>query len=138
MGVQTPWLEKAQESSKAAHACLAAGCIRSSVSRSYYAAYQAATAVLDCSGQLTPPTVAGQLRESWPHEATPYLVKTHLKKMMRQDHMRTQMASRLGELYKMRVDADYLSDAVISDAQARYARRIAGMIVKLADDVIGG
>lgn len=63
------WREMAQESEKAARLAEADGCLRSAASRYYYAAYQAATALLLYRG-LTPPAE----REAWSHENTPQLM----------------------------------------------------------------
>lgn len=100
------WQIMAQESEKAARAAEAEGCLRSAASRYYYAAYQAATALLVYRG-LTPP----QDRQAWPHDLTPDLVVEQLEPLLRSRDRRNDMARRLRELYKRRVVADYVASA---------------------------
>ena len=64
------WREMAREVEKGAWAAAKEGCLRTSVSRYYYAAYQAATALL-LYRKLTPP----QNREAWNHDTTPLLIR---------------------------------------------------------------
>jgi len=64
------WQGMAREAVEAAWLAEAGGCLRSSASRYYYAAYQAVTALLVYRG-LTPPAD----REAWSHEDTPDLLQ---------------------------------------------------------------
>ena len=60
------WLAMARESLMATDAALAVRAWRPAASRAYYAAYQAATAMLIHAG-VTPPKIGKELREAWPH-----------------------------------------------------------------------
>ena len=90
------------------------------------------------SGELTPPIVNGQVREAWSHKRTPNLLKTHLKKMIPHNRQRNEFASRLGDLYKVRIDADYISSETATANQAESARMSAGMILKGAQHALEG
>jgi uncharacterized protein (UPF0332 family) len=100
------WFAMAQESAQAAQIAEDAGLYRSTVSRYYYAAYQAVTAVLLYLG--TQPPVE---REAWSHEATPEMLRDHLPRVVPSRDTRKDLARRLAELYRGRVMADYTGDA---------------------------
>jgi len=95
------WLIAAVDSFAAARLLEEHGHTRSCASRCYYAAYQGATALLLYAKQVPPVE-----REAWSHEVTPELVqKLPAPFWVRQP--RNQVASRLGDLYKLRLRADY-------------------------------
>ena len=77
---------------------------RNAISRYYYAAYQMASAYLLYRG-LQPP----QEREAWSHAETPGMLRENLKLVLKSEDKRKDLANRLGLLYKMRCDADYVS-----------------------------
>ena len=96
------WQDMARESEQSARLAEDGGCPRSAASRYYYAAYQAATALLLYRG-LTPPTG----REAWGHEETPLLVQSQLQALIRSRDSRNDLSGRLSRLYKLRLIADY-------------------------------
>jgi uncharacterized protein (UPF0332 family) len=125
----------AKESLRGAKSAMEVTAFRSCVSRSYYAAFQAATAMLLHAGE-TPPTVEAQRRESWPHAVTPDMVKDNLKRLITHRQRRLGLASSLAKLYRWRVEADYVSKPDVLRLRAETAFREAGSIVKVARDVI--
>ena len=94
----------ARESALAAEKAADAGLSRSAASRYYYAAYQAISAVL-LYLRIMPPVD----REAWSHESTPDLLIDHFAPVLKDKWRRRRMAERLRKLYKIRVDADYVS-----------------------------
>jgi uncharacterized protein (UPF0332 family) len=125
------WWEMSLDSARAARAAEAAGCWRSSVSRYYYAAYQATTAVLLHLG-LVPP--AG--RQGWSHADTPEVIRDHLRPIVRSSHHRNDLASRLLKLYRTRVAADYVGSDPITSTTVEAARKDAGRIIKVAPSIL--
>ncbi len=125
------WWKMSQESARAELAAEAAGCRRSSVSRYYYAAYQAATAVLLHFGLIPP---AG--REGWSHAETPEMIRAHFRQTIRSAAKRNDLAIRMGKLYKMRVAADYVGSHPISNETTDGVRRDAGIIIKVAQSIL--
>lgn len=103
---------------------------RSCISRYYYAAYQAVTAVLLYQGTIPP---AG--REAWSHDATPGLLVekwvTLLKLNERQD-----LARRLKELYKLRVSADYAGNVVVDRAAVKDARKDCNFLIRTVNGIL--
>lgn len=89
--------------------------LRPGASRSYYAAYQAASSAVLYLG-TTPPVD----REAWSHEATPELLRRQLRTLLPQNRC-NDLARRLGTLYKLRIDADYISDTEINSAALQAA-----------------
>lgn len=120
----------AKESQEAAW-YLEAGHLRSSASRYYYAAFQSVTAVLLYLG-LTPP----ENEEGWSHAATPDMIRDHWETLVRSRDERTLIAFRLGELYKLRILADYVGGSRIERTKLREAAKNARYIVKLALSVM--
>ena len=96
------WRDMARESEQAGRLAEDGGCPRSAASRYYYAAYQAATALLLYRG-MTPPTG----REAWNHVDTPMLLQDQLRAPTRSSDLRNDLARRLRELYQLRLEADY-------------------------------
>ncbi|MDQ2687344.1 MAG: HEPN domain-containing protein [Armatimonadota bacterium] len=125
------WQEMARESERAAHLAESAGCYRSAASRYYYAAYQAATALLVYRG-LTPPAT----REAWSHPDTPILIKTELRTLIPSRDRRNDLAARLKTLYALRVSADYAASRTVRADQAAAVRRDTGFILGIAEDVL--
>ena len=126
------WLAMAQEALVSAQILEAQSKNRSSASRAYYAAYQAATALLLYAGQVVPPG-----REAWSHEATPDLL-SNLPLRMLDSRSQRGMTERLKALYEMRISADYQGEAVINARVLRAAIRQAAFIVKIVNSILLG
>lgn len=126
------WWHMAQDSLAAAKLLKDQGHLRSGASRSYYAAYQAASAVLLYLG-TTPP----EDREAWSHEATPDLLRKQLKAHVTQNQC-NDLSRRLGTLYKLRVEADYIGDKEVDAAALQAALKDASFLVKVVGDILLG
>ncbi len=109
------WWSMAQGSLNAAQFLERQGEVRSSASRTYYAAYQAATALLLYHG-LTPP----EGREAWSHETTPELIRQMPSKLLKSD-MGRDLALRLAAVYELRLAADCVGNADIETVKLREA-----------------
>ena len=129
------WLAMAKESLRGAQAAMQVQAWRSSVSRSYYAAYQAATAMLLHAGER-PPIVEQRRRGSWSHVATPEMVKENLKGLMRDRRSRLRAADTLKSLYRLRVQSDYVSGGAVAASEAGTALREARIFVTTAAKII--
>jgi len=129
------WIEMAHESLQTAAGAEVGGLLRSSVSRYYYAAYQAITALLLYRG-VTPPVVDGVPREAWSHADTPELIRQQLGTVVRNRDKRSDLAKRLSVLYRMRVIADYAARTSVTQENVDAARRDAGYLVKTADRIL--
>ena len=105
---------------------------RSSASRSYFAAYQAATTLLLYAKQKTP-----KGREAWSHEATPDLLKNLPEKMLAVT-MQQNLSARLKDLYDLRLVADYQGDKDIDDDELRAAVRSASFVLKIINGLLPG
>ena len=125
----------AQESLQAAAVAETKGLFRSSVSRYYYAAYQAITALLLYRG-ITPPVVDGIQRGAWSHADTPELIRQQLGAVVRSRDKRSDLAKRLGVLYRMRLIADYSARTSITQENVDTVRRDAGYLVKAAERIL--
>lgn len=125
------WWAMAQGSLAAATLLRTQGEVRSSASRAYYAAYQAITAVLLYQGK-TPP----EGREAWSHEATPELFWKLSGTVLTQD-ARRDASSWLEASYALRVRADYVSVAEVTELALRSSIKDASFILKLANKVFG-
>lgn len=123
------WWQMAQGSLAAAVLLKTQGEFRSSASRAYYAAYQAITAVLLYQGK-TPP----EGREAWSHEATPELLWKLSGTVLKQE-ARRDVALRLQAAYALRVHADYVSMAEVTELVLRGSIKDASFILKLAKRV---
>lgn len=104
---------------------------RSSVSRYYYAAYQAVSCLLIYEG-LNAPTD----REAWSHADTPLLVVSRLSRVIPSLGRRFDIRYLLGLLYKVRLSADYISADDV-EPKLGIVRKDAEFIVKLARGVVG-
>jgi len=124
------WWEMAQESLSVARAAEESGGYRSSASRYYYAAYQAATALLLYRG-LTPP----QGREAWTHEDTPFLLAFETGTLIRSRDRRNDLAARLRNLYRLRLVADYSARQIVSRTRVERARRNADFL-RIVDNIL--
>jgi len=91
------WIAMAREASETAQMAEAAGHLRSAASRYYYAAYQAATALLLYQGLIPPIGV-----EAWSHTLTSVLLNEGTANLIATRSRRSDLAARLGELYRLR------------------------------------
>ena len=104
--------------------------MRSSVSRAYYAAYQAVTAIL-LYHKMTPP----DRREAWNHDATPELI-WKLSGTVITQNARKDVAVRLRTSYDLRIIADYNGHKDIREIDLKTALKNASFMVRLAKDVL--
>ena len=125
------WLNSAVESLEAALVLEQHGFLRSSASRGYYAAYQAATALLLYSRQRPP-----EGREAWSHDLTPDLLQRIPGAFWNQDR-KNDASARLADLYKLRIVADYKFGGNISDSELNTALKSASYTVRIVAKVIG-
>lgn len=125
------WVLMARGSLIAAQSLAIQGEVRSSVSRAYYAAYQAVTALL-LYARLPPP----EGREGWSHEATPDLLKNIPLKILN-SQIQQSLTERLEVLYNLRLSADYHGSAEL-DNDVTAAVRSATFIVKIVTDILPG
>ncbi len=102
----------------------------SAASRAYYAAFQAATAVLLYAKQIPP---AGY--EAWRHKETPELLRATQMSSLDQNK-RYNLSARLSVLYKLRITADYEMRADIGEAASATALKDAHFIVKSVGNVL--
>ena len=105
---------------------------RSSASRAYYAAYQSASAVLLYLG-ATPP----EDREAWSHEMTPGLLRQRLSTVLTQSQC-LDLSRRLALLYKLRVEADYISIGGANAKAAAAALKDASFLTKVIREILMG
>lgn len=122
----------AQESLQSARVLLGNGSARPAASRTYYAGYQAATAMLHQNGGLMPPTINGVQREGWGHEQTPDLLVDHSSNLPLR-RRKSEMSSKLKTLYRLRISSDYISRDKVAVADVSEAISMAGQIVKAAE-----
>ena len=125
------WRALARGSERAARLAEAGECPRSAASRYYYAAYQAATALLLYRG-LTPP--AG--REAWNHADTPALLQDQMQPLMRSRDKRGDISRRLADLYRLRVAADYEASELVGAGRVQAAGRDARFVLRVAGDIL--
>lgn len=129
------WFAMARDSLVAAKLLEIEGNLRSAASRFYYAAYQAVTATLLYRG-LNPPVIDGEPREAWSHADTPDIFVDQLIPIVRNRDRRNDVARRLRDLYRLRVDADYSAHTAIEAQLVATARRNAGFIVKIVEEML--
>ena len=131
------WLEMAQDSLQSArdlgseHSISAH--LRSAVSRYYYAAYQAVTAVLLYLSQIPPDN-----REAWSHAETPDFTVNVFARVLRSRKQRQHMQRELSTLYKMRCDADYVSIVTIDKDIVKTVGKSSRYIVRQCEDILLG
>ena len=124
------WLSSAIESLDAALLLEQHGYIRSSASRGYYAAYQAATAILLYLRQVPPDG-----REAWSHDTTPDLLQQMPGIFWKQDK-KNDASARLADLYKLRIIADYKFERNITDSNLNMALKSASYSVRIIAGVL--
>jgi uncharacterized protein (UPF0332 family) len=112
-------IEKARESLKAAELCFGEGLYNSSVSRAYYAMFQAAIVSLERVGILP-------LGKQWSHEGVQATFALELT--TRRKFYSRQWNSRLMEAFKTRNEADY--------KQIMISGRRSGLILNQARDFL--
>ncbi len=126
------WWNMAQGSLKAAQELEVFGEQRSSVSRAYYAAYQAATALLLYAKQVPP---AG--REAWSHEVTPEALNNLPPKVV-PAVTQGDLERRLRRLYEMRLISDYRSEENITSLDLRIVVRSAAFFLRTVSSIVSG
>jgi len=102
----------------------------SAASRAYYAAFQAATAVLLYAKQRPP---IG--REAWGHKETPEILRA-TQMLFLDQNTRYNLSARLSILYKLRITADYEMRTIIGEAASATALKDAHFIVKSVGGVL--
>lgn len=107
------WKEIAIDNLAAADALRGSRRWRSSVSRSYYAAYSAVAGELD--GKATFP----HGMKNPPHESLPALVRTHVTMLTPRD--RRRLGAILVRLYANRLDADYRPRHTVDEATTLFS-----------------
>ena len=105
--------------------------LRPSASRFYYAAFQASIAVL-LYLRLTPPTD----EEGWSHITTPSLLREHLEPVIESLDKRRRIAGILQELYKLRIEADYIGDCAFDLEKSKDSAKNAKHLVKTMEDIL--
>lgn len=123
------WWNMAQGSLSSAQILSKQGEVRSSASRAYYAAYQAATALL-LYHEMTPPNG----REAWSHDVTPELIRELSGTIISKD-ARRDIQQRLEACYKLRIDADYIGQINVAEAKLELSLKDTAFIIKLANEV---
>ena len=125
------WLEMARESSQIAQIAEAGSFRRSAASRYYYAAYQAATALLRYRMVPLP-----EGRQAWSHDLTPALLYEQLEPLLRARHKRKDLQKRLERLYKTRIIADYMANTPVTAESLKSVRRDSNYILKVAEQIL--
>ena len=120
------WWYRAVDSLDAANLLQAQGHSYSAMSRGYYAAYQAATAIL-LYQKIVPPSLED--REAWSHQATPTLLKTTQTSFWNQN-TRNDLSASLSSLYLLRIKADYKVKNDIDGATFVRALKDAALVVR--------
>lgn len=105
--------------------------MRPSISRYYYAAFQMTTSVL-LYLRLTPPNDM----EGWSHGETQDLLRNRTSPVIRSRDLRNNLTTKLSELYKLRIDADYLGDEEINQKKMKTQASSARYIIKFLSEVL--
>lgn len=124
------WWEMAQDALASAQILQRHGQIRASASRSYYASYQSVTAILLYQKQIPPNN-----REAWSHDATPDLFRRLPGTILTQE-ARKDVALRLEASYELRLVADYIGNAEVTEAKLKVSLKDMAFIIKLARAVL--
>lgn len=119
------WREMSQDSRRAAQEALIAGRLRSSISRAYYAAYCAVTSRL--SGKIT----FDYGGNNPAHSDLPNLIFHNLN--VASETARRDIRQAVAQLWKARVEADYVPTAYIDRDIALNALRDASRILRLLE-----
>ena len=119
------WREMSLDSRRAAQEALTAGCLRNSISRSYYAAYCAVTSKL--AGRFT----FDYGGNNPAHNDLPNLIFHNLTVV--DEVNRRDIRQAVGQLWKARVEADYVPNAYIDRDIALNALRDASRILRLLE-----
>jgi uncharacterized protein (UPF0332 family) len=124
------WRDMALEAQKVALIAEEKGYARSSVSRYYYAAYQAVSAVLLYAGLIPP---VGE--EAWGHASTPDMIVEHFASYVRLKDERQKLQRQLSVLYKLRIMADYRGAEQLA-GRISVARKCSNRLVKVALEIL--
>ncbi|MEX2387522.1 MAG: HEPN domain-containing protein [Phycisphaeraceae bacterium] len=114
------WTDLSRESFRAAKLAMGDACYRSSVSRSYYAAYAAVSQVLEEKG-----LAFGNDREGPPHAHIREMIDTNVGQLRPRGAPRVRAAEKhrlktsLNVLYENRLDADYRPSRAVNEDVAR-------------------
>lgn len=127
--VAETWLDVAADSLKAAQLLFDKEHYRSSVSRGYYALFQASTALFLHVGLKSPS------HGNWSHAMLPQLFEVEQVRRNVRRPMSLRQAAKLS--YHSRCDADYRPRVRIDAVMAKRVRRDAGMVLELACKVTG-
>ncbi len=119
-----PWQAISFNSRKAAQRLLEAECYRSSVSRSYYAAYSAVTSALVRQG-----ITLGHGGNNPGHAGLPVYVLNNLTLLPLVTRFEINKALR--RLYRARAEADYVAAATVDNAAARRMLRDLNRVLQL-------
>jgi uncharacterized protein (UPF0332 family) len=118
------WREMGKDSLDAAKSLLRDGRYRSSISRSYYAVFSAATE------ELTRLRVPFEYNRDHPtHRQLPNLLQKNLR--LRHHYEVSRLVSVIKRLYKARIDADYVRGATIDENLARNMVRDAHTVLSI-------
>jgi hypothetical protein len=122
-------LELAREFLKDAQALLEAGSIRSSISRSYYAAYHACIALLEYSG-FKPDNFTG--KSGWPARRWEHgiIMAQAAANPVIQSVLTPQLGLQVAWLYTLRIRSDYRPEVLPSVKQGKEVYKIARQIVQ--------
>lgn len=128
----TRWMEMALDCEKAADMLFEADNWRSSVSRSYYAAYCAIHAMLIHRGETPPP------RGNWPHKGLGDVLHTTLsqRKPNVEPRVSKDYRIKLNRLYHMRAVVDYDPKCSVDEDDAAKARKFAGPFLRHAERML--
>ncbi len=99
---------------------------RTAVSRFYYCPFAATHAVLITRG-VTPPQ-----RGKWGHEGLP----EHLETAPGANRDASFFSQKLGQLYALRIEADYGVLRVVDEQEPQRSRQLAGPLIRLAEKVV--
>jgi uncharacterized protein (UPF0332 family) len=116
------WKQIADDNLIAAKSLQSDGRWRSSVSRSYYAAYAEVTS------ELVGRTSFPDDRQGPSHHALPKLIMTYLAMIGFRD--RKSVAATAHRLYMARIDADYIASAEVEQRSARSAVQDASFVLR--------
>ena len=125
------WWAIARGSSDAARALQRSpATYRSSVSRHYYAAYQAVTALLIARGRTLPKD-----EEAWSHLTTSEMLSEELRASGHTDEARRKWRDDLKDLYRARLVADYSARLYVGEADVIQASERSRGIIDLVSDL---